>query len=93
MALLERYKDDENQKMEETVSKLLREIGVPAHIKGYSYLRSAIMHLCNDRKYLNGITKKLYPCIANEFETTPSRVDRAMIHAVQTSFERNILVV
>ena len=81
-------KEDEDQKIERTVTNILREIGVPAHIKGYAYLRSAIIYVSKDSSYLGSITKKLYPNIANEFGTTSSRVERAIRHAIEVAFNR-----
>ncbi len=67
---------------------IIHEIGVPAHIKGYQYLREAIMMSVNDIEMLNSITKILYPTIAKQFQTTPSRVERAIRHAIEVAWSR-----
>lgn len=78
----------ENVTLEQIISKLLHELGVPAHIKGYQYLRLAIQLSVEDMQNLHSITKVLYPSIAEAFHTTPSRVERAIRHAVEVSFSR-----
>lgn len=70
------------------VTEMIHEIGVPAHIKGYQYLREAIMLSVNDTEMLNCITKVLYPTIARKYETTPSRVERAIRHAIEVAWSR-----
>ena len=67
---------------------MIHELGVPAHIKGYQYLREAIMMSVEDMDMLNSITKILYPSIAKKFETTPSRVERAIRHAIEVAWSR-----
>lgn len=74
--------------LESRVTEIIHELGVPAHIKGYHYLRSAIMLSTNDRHMVESITKGLYPSIAREFDTTPSRVERAIRHAIELSWDR-----
>ncbi len=69
----------------------MHELGVPAHIRGYQYLRYAIALVIKDITILNSITKALYPEIAIKFETTPNRVERAIRHAIETSWERSEL--
>lgn len=84
-------KNDENRKsslLEVKVTELLHEIGVPAHIKGYQYIRSSIMLAVNDMDVLNSITKQLYPAIAEEYHTTSSRVERAIRHAIEVAWGR-----
>ena len=71
----------ENQ-LEIIITNMIHEIGVPAHIKGYQYLRDSIMMAVCDMDILNSITKQLYPSIAQKFDTTPSRVERAIRHAI-----------
>ena len=66
----------------------IHEIGVPAHIKGYQYLRDAIIMCVNDMDLLNSITKALYPSIAKKYVTTPSRVERALRHAIEVAWSR-----
>ncbi|MDR0918911.1 MAG: response regulator, partial [Oscillospiraceae bacterium] len=63
--------------MEVIVTELIHQLGVPAHIKGYHYLREAILFCINDKKLLESVTKELYPTVADKFVTTPSRVERA----------------
>ena len=67
---------------------MIHEIGVPAHIKGYQYLREAIMMSVQDIEMLNSITKILYPTIAKKYQTTPSRVERAIRHAIEVAWSR-----
>lgn len=74
--------------LEMTVTDILRQIGVPAHIKGYYYLRSAIIMTVNNQQMIDAVTKLLYPAIAKEYETTPSRVERAVRHAIEISWDR-----
>lgn len=74
--------------LEKDVTDMIHEIGVPAHIKGYQYLREAIMLSVNNNEMLNCITKLLYPTIARKYETTPSRVERAIRHAIEVAWSR-----
>ena len=74
--------------LEALVTNLIHEIGVPAHIKGYQYLREAIMMVVEDIDVINQITKCLYPQIAQKFKTTPSRVERAIRHAIEVAWGR-----
>jgi two-component system response regulator (stage 0 sporulation protein A) len=74
--------------LETEVTNIIHEIGVPAHIKGYQFLRDAIIMVINDTDILNSITKKLYPLIAEKYETTPSRVERAIRHAIEVAWSR-----
>lgn len=74
--------------LEKDVTDMIHEIGVPAHIKGYQYLREAIMVSVEDIEMLNSITKILYPSIAKRFQTTPSRVERAIRHAIEVAWGR-----
>ncbi len=73
--------------MDRKLSNILKKCGVPAHILGYEYLGEAIKLVCEDRKYLNKIVKVLYPVVARKFDTTPSRVERAVRFAVEKSFD------
>ena len=77
----------ENQ-LEIIITNMIHEIGVPAHIKGYQYLRDSIMMAVCDMDILNSITKQLYPSIAQKFDTTPSRVERAIRHAIEVAWGR-----
>lgn len=74
--------------LEKDVTDMIHEIGVPAHIKGYQYLREAIMMSVEDIEMLNSITKILYPSIAKKYQTTPSRVERAIRHAIEVAWSR-----
>lgn len=74
--------------LEQDVTNMIHEIGVPAHIKGYQYLREAIMMSVEDTSMLSSITKILYPTIAKRFQTTPSRVERAIRHAIEVAWSR-----
>ena len=74
--------------LESDVTNIIHEIGVPAHIKGYQYLRDAIMMSVDDKEMLNSITKILYPSIAKQHGTTPSRVERAIRHAIEVAWSR-----
>ena len=82
----EKKKDEEN--LEALVTNVIHEVGVPAHIKGYQYLREAIMMVVNNIDIINQITKQLYPDIANKYNTTPSRVERAIRHAIEVAWGR-----
>ena len=74
--------------LERKVTEIIHEIGVPAHIKGYQYLRSSIIMAVRDMDVLNSITKQLYPSIAKEYGTTSSRVERAIRHAIEVAWGR-----
>ena len=74
--------------LEQDVTNMIHEIGVPAHIKGYQYLREAIMMSVEDTTMISSITKILYPTIAKRFQTTPSRVERAIRHAIEVAWSR-----
>ena len=77
--------------IETMVTNIIHEIGVPAHIKGYQYLREAIMLAVEDMDVINAITKVLYPQVAKTFSTTPSRVERAIRHAIEVAWDRGDL--
>ena len=77
--------------IESMVTGIIHEIGVPAHIKGYQYLREAIVSAVNDMDVINAITKVLYPQVAKTFGTTPSRVERAIRHAIEVAWDRGDL--
>ena len=70
---------------------MLHEIGIPAHIKGYQYLRDAIVISVQDQEMLTSVTKILYPSIAKKHQTTPSRVERAIRHAIEVAWDRGDL--
>jgi len=77
--------------LESRITAIIHEIGVPAHIKGYQYLREAIMIAVNDMDVINAVTKVLYPAVAKAFNTTPSRVERAIRHAIEVAWDRGDL--
>ncbi len=79
------------ESIELMVTSIIHEIGVPAHIKGYHYLREAIILAVRDIDIINAITKVLYPTVARKFQTTPSRVERAIRHAIETAWNRGDL--
>ena len=81
-------KGNEEDNLEALVTNVIHEVGVPAHIKGYQYLREAIMMVVKDIDVINQITKSLYPKIADKFLTTPSRVERAIRHAIEVAWGR-----
>lgn len=81
-------KDVRRQDVETEVTNMIHEIGVPAHIKGYQYLRDAIIMALEEMDILNAITKQLYPAIAKKYDTTPSRVERAIRHAIEVAWSR-----
>ena len=70
------------------VTNIIREIGIPAHIKGYQYLRDALMMIVHEMELLGAVTKVLYPMIADKYVTTPSRVERAIRHAIEVAWNR-----
>ena len=74
--------------VESMVTEVIHEIGIPAHIKGYQYLRHAIMLVIENLDVINSITKTLYPTVAQNFKTTPSRVERAIRHAIEVAWDR-----
>lgn len=74
--------------LEELVTAIIHEVGVPAHIKGYQYVREAIMITVENMDVINSVTKVLYPEVAKRFHTTPSRVERAIRHAIEVAWDR-----
>ena len=74
--------------LEVTISEIMHQIGVPAHIKGYQYLREAIILSINNTEMMNSVTKLLYPTVAKTFNTTASRVERAIRHAIEVAWDR-----
>lgn len=80
---------DKNLKI--SVTKLLHELGVPSHIKGYQYIRDGILILYDNPEIIGGITKELYPELANKYDTSVSRVERAIRHAIEVSWNRGNL--
>lgn len=81
-------KDNKQFNLDASITSIIHEIGVPAHIKGYMYLREAITMVYNDIELLGSITKVLYPDIAKKFNTTSSRVERAIRHAIEVAWSR-----
>lgn len=84
----EKQEEYTERNLESEVTGIIHEIGVPAHIKGYQYLREAIIMSVMDIEMLNSITKILYPTIAKKYQTTPSRVERAIRHAIEVAWSR-----
>ena len=74
--------------IETQVTKIIHQIGVPAHIKGYQYLRTAILMTVKDSDVINSVTKILYPSVAKQYQTTTSRVERAIRHAIEVAWDR-----
>lgn len=77
--------------LEIVVTDMIHRLGVPAHIKGYHYLRTAIIYSVKDPQMLESVTKIMYPTVAKEFQTTPSRVERAIRHAIEIAWDRGDL--
>ena len=82
------YEGTENKKLEEYVTKVMIEMGVPAHLKGYQYLRSSIMMAEEDMEVVGSVTKLLYPEIAKRYKTTEQKVERAIRNAIEVSWVR-----
>ena len=79
---------DKEIELETLVTKIIHQIGVPAHIKGYQYLRTAIIMTMHNTELINSITKQLYPSVAKKYGTTSSRVERAIRHAIEVAWDR-----
>lgn len=79
---------NQNGDLEIVVSDIMHQIGVPAHIKGYQYLRKAIILSVEDEEMMSSVTKVLYPTVAKSYNTTPSRVERAIRHAIEVAWDR-----
>ncbi len=77
-----------NNNLQISITKILHELGVPSHIKGYQYIREGVNLIYNNPEMIGGITKELYPEIASKFDTTVSRVERAIRHAIEVSWNR-----
>lgn len=80
-----------NSNLQVSISKVLHDLGIPSHIKGYQFLRDAVYLVFNDPEMIGGITKELYPDLAKKYDTTVSRVERAIRHAVEISWMRGDL--
>ncbi len=81
----------QEKKLEIIISNYLKELGVSANLKGYYYLRYAIRILINDRRLISAVTKMLYPMVAKEFKTTPSRAERNIRNAIERCWEREMM--
>lgn len=79
---------DKDRSLEMHVTEIIHQIGVPAHIKGYQYLRDSIMMAIEDEEIINAVTKRLYPAVAKKHATTSSRVERAIRHAIEVAWDR-----
>ena len=77
--------------LEVMITEILHQIGVPAHIKGYHYLREAILRTVKSPELINSVTKLLYPTVAKAYQTTASRVERAIRHAIEVAWDRGDL--
>lgn len=86
-----RHSADNKQDMEIVVTEVIHQLGVPAHIKGYHYLREAILASLEQNELLESVTKMLYPTVAKKFDTTSSRVERAIRHAIEIAWDRGNL--
>ena len=93
--ILEVFKQSQNKSidlyhnnLEISITKMLHELGMPAHIKGYQYIRDGIIMIYNNPDIIGGITKELYPDVASKYNTTVSRVERAIRHAIEVSWNR-----
>ena len=84
-----KFTDFCNSNLQTTISKMLHELGIPSHIKGYLYIREGITRLYYDPDLIGAITKKLYPELAQKYDTTTSRVERAMRHAIEVGWTRS----
>lgn len=85
------HAEGEQKNLEIVVTDMIHQLGVPAHIKGYHYLRTAILFSIDDQELLDSITKRLYPTVAKQFDTTSSRVERAIRHAIEIAWDRGNL--
>ena len=86
--LQHRRKEDAASSLEMRVTEIIHQIGVPAHIKGYQYLRDSILMAIEDEEIINAVTKRLYPTVAKKHGTTSSRVERAIRHAIEVAWDR-----
>ena len=86
--MTKKYDESNKNDLEAAVTNIIHEVGVPAHIKGYQFLREAIIMSVKNIEMINQVTKLLYPDIANKYNTTPSRVERAIRHAIEVAWGR-----
>lgn len=87
-SVIHKKSPDDCVDIEIIVTNIIHSLGIPAHIKGYHYLRTAIIETANDRTLMECITKKLYPLVAEKYNTTPSRVERSIRHAIDTAWNK-----
>ena len=87
----EEAREEPDVDLKDMVTEIIHDVGVPAHIKGYQYLRYAIILAVKDMEIINAVTKVLYPAVADHFGTTPSRVERAIRHAIEVAWDRGDL--
>ena len=87
-AVVEEEPKQVTRDLEQDVTDMIHDIGVPAHIKGYQYLRTAILMTISDSEIINSVTKILYPSVAKKYSTTTSRVERAIRHAIEVAWDR-----
>ena len=91
---LEREQEEvKDNSVELAISKMLHSLGIPSHIRGYQYIRESVYLMYENPDMLGGITKCIYPEIANRFDTTASRVERAIRHAIEVSWSRGDYVI
>ena len=88
MSVIPDTRKNSSADLEVTISEIMHQIGVPAHIKGYQYLREAIILSINNTEMMSSVTKLLYPTVAKTFNTTASRVERAIRHAIEVAWDR-----
>ncbi len=86
--IIPKKEQEKEETLEQKVTHLLKLLCVPANLQGYHYIRYAIIYSLENGKKINRVTKEVYPEIAHEFKTTPARVERAIRHAIESSFER-----
>ena len=86
--MMSAVEENSSNDLESQVTKIIHQIGVPAHIKGYQYLRTAIILTVNDSDIINSVTNILYPTVAKKYQTTTSRVERAIRHAIEVAWDR-----
>jgi two-component system response regulator (stage 0 sporulation protein A) len=82
------YAPDKVRNLDRDVTKVIQQMGMPAHLKGYQYLRDAIIMVVDEMNLMGAVTKELYPLIAEKYDTTPSRVERAIRHAIELAWDR-----
>ena len=87
-ALQNSFESVSKDTLETSITEIIHEVGVPAHIKGYQYIREAIVLAVNNMDVINSVTKQLYPSVAKKFNTTSSRVERAIRHAIEVAWGR-----